>query len=70
MHGNRLRAWVSERSPGDVVAKIIAIEAGNADPTGTRDPAVRVCRSSLEARGWVEAQAKAFRLEVEWRDGP
>ena len=64
----RLRAWI-ERKPegkflagfvGEVVAPDGHIAAGN------RAPATQVCRSPEEAREWVEDEATAFGLPVEW----
>jgi hypothetical protein len=68
--GDRLRAWIERKPGGKVVAGFIGVTA-TADghvAVGTRAPATQVCRSPEEARKWVEQEASAFGLPVEWMD--
>ena len=55
----KLLAWIDPRNNGVLAAFI------GAGATGS-EPATRVCRSADEAREWIEAQATALNVGVEW----
>ena len=59
----KLLAWIDRENDHTVVAAFVGAAAKN-----TRAPATRVCASRDEARRWVEAEASAFGLPVEWVD--
>jgi|KBSSwiStaDraftv2_1062776.scaffolds.fasta_scaffold7144752_1 hypothetical protein len=59
----KLLAWIDPRNNGVLAAFI------GAGATGSR-PATRVCRSADEAREWIEAQATALNVGVEWLPVP
>jgi hypothetical protein len=62
----RLRAWI-EVQDGAVLAAFVAVP-GLADSRGSRPPATQICSSTEDARQWVEDEARAFGLPVEWVD--
>jgi hypothetical protein len=67
----RLRAWIERRPGGNFVAGFVGVVV---TPDGrmaaaNRAPATHVCRSPEEAREWVEDEATAFGLPVEWVEG-
>jgi hypothetical protein len=64
----KLRAWI-ERQPGDrFMAGFVGLAVAPDGRTAVADraPATHVCRSPEEAREWVEEEAAAFGLPVEW----
>jgi hypothetical protein len=62
--GGRLRAWIETRGD-EVLAAFVGVPT-----TGQvhvdRPPATQLCASPDEARQWVEHEAEAFGLPVEW----
>jgi hypothetical protein len=58
----KLLAWI-EPQDDEYLGAIV----GGGAPR--RAPATRVCRSAEEARQWVEAQAAALGVPVEWLPG-
>jgi hypothetical protein len=50
-----------------VLAAFVAVP-GVADSRGSRPPATQICSSTEDARQWVEDEARAFGLPVEWVD--
>ena len=63
MRRDRLIAWIERRAPYEFIAAFVASTMAS-----TRKPAVRRCSSHDEARHWVEAEAAAFDVPVEWVD--
>jgi hypothetical protein len=61
---DKLLAWIAPRSETEFVAAFV----GGAAVSG-RAPATRLCPSHSEARQWVEDQAAALGLPVEWLSG-
>jgi hypothetical protein len=64
----RLRAWVERKPGGKFLAGFVGVVV---TPDGRiaaadRAPATQVCRSPEEAREWIEDEASAFGLPVEW----
>ena len=57
----KLMAWIDQ--PGE---QVMAAFVASAAPQ--RAPATRHFASLEEARGWVEAEARAFGVPVEWVD--
>ncbi len=55
----KLRAWVETRCGGFLGAFV-------GDNATTRTPATRLCASAEEAMRWIEVEAQAFGLPVEW----
>ncbi|HXA23920.1 MAG TPA: hypothetical protein VNW90_16655 [Acetobacteraceae bacterium] len=65
----RLRAWIEVHDDG-VLAAFVGVP-GAANARVGRPPATQLCSSAEDARQWVEEEAKAFGLPVEWVDkGP
>ena len=63
MPDNKLLAWIEPRSDREFTAAFVSI------PTASRRaPATYGCASRGEAREWVEVQAAALGLPVEWID--
>jgi hypothetical protein len=67
----KLRAWVERKPGGKFLAGFVGVVV---TPDGrmaaaNRAPATQVCRSPEEAREWVEDEASAFGLPVEWVEG-
>jgi hypothetical protein len=60
---DRLIAWIEPSSDANFLAAFVGAAAA-----GSRAPATRRCGSAEEARRWVETEAAAFRLPVEWVD--
>jgi hypothetical protein len=64
MPDNKLLAWIEPRS-GDQEFRAAFVSA----PTASRRaPATYNCASPDEAREWVEVQAAALGVPVEWTD--
>ena len=62
----KLRAWVEQRREDELVAAYIGVPSSSeADPL-TRPPATQVFTSLSEAKYWIESEAKALGLPVEW----
>jgi hypothetical protein len=64
----KLRAWIERRPGGKFIAAFIGVATlpDGAAAVATREPAKQVCCSSEKARQWVENEATAFGLPVEW----
>jgi hypothetical protein len=64
----KLLAWIKPRSAGQFVAAFVGEGAAAGMRTGFagREPAVQLCGSPDEARRWIEDQAAAFALPIEW----
>jgi hypothetical protein len=64
----KLLAWIRPRSGDQFVAAFVGEGAAPGTRTGFagREPAVQLCRSPDEARRWIEDQAAAFALPIEW----
>ena len=56
-----LLAWIEPRDGNEYVAAFVGAGAA-----GSRGPAQRLCASADEARRWVESEASACGLPVEW----
>jgi hypothetical protein len=64
----KLLAWIKPRNADEYVAAFVgdgAAPGARKDFAG-RAPAVQLCGSPAEARRWIEDQAAAFALPVEW----
>lgn len=57
----KLRAWIASYCGEEFVAAFVGESAASC-----REPATRRCHSADEARGWVEAEARAIGLEIDW----
>ncbi len=68
----KLLAWIRPRSADQFVAAFVGEGAAPGVRTGFagREPAMQLCRSWDEARRWIEDQAAAFALPVEWVNEP
>jgi hypothetical protein len=69
--GGKLRAWIERKPGGKFLAGFVGVVV---TPDGrmaaaNRAPATHVCQSPEEAREWVEDEATAFGLPVEWVEG-
>ncbi len=64
----KLRAWIEHRSDDRYLAAFVGVaEApGGQMIPARRPPATNVCSSPVSARQWVEKEAAAFGLPVEW----
>jgi len=63
MPDNKLLAWIEPRSDRQFTAAFVSI------PTASRRAAATYsCASPDEAREWVEVQAAALGIPVEWTD--
>ncbi|MEA2742275.1 MAG: hypothetical protein QOF90_2794 [Acetobacteraceae bacterium] len=67
----RLRAWIERYSDDKYLAAFIgvAVLPGGSVAPAERPPATHICSSSNSARQWVENEAMAFGLPVEWVEG-
>jgi hypothetical protein len=63
MSRDRLIAWIEQQPSGEFIASFVASAVAS-----KRNPAVRRCLSRHEARHWVQAEATAFEVPVEWVD--
>jgi hypothetical protein len=64
----KLLAWIKPRSADEFIAAFVGEDAApgaRKDFVG-REPAVQLCGSPDEARRWIEDQAAAFALPIEW----
>jgi hypothetical protein len=66
--GGKLRAWI-ETKGGTVCAAFVGVPNGATHQHLSRPPATRSCTSSDEARRWIEAEAAALGLPIEWGSG-
>jgi hypothetical protein len=57
----KLFAWIEPQSDDVFLAAFVGAPAAS-----TRRPATQVCASPDEARQWVERQATALGIPVEW----
>ena len=62
MPTNKLLAWIEPRN-GECTAAFVSVLTAS-----RRAPATRRCASVDEARQWVEREAAAFGVPVEWTD--
>ena len=62
----RLRAWLEVQDDA-VLAAFVGVP-GATDARLSRPPATQLCSSAEDARQWVEEEARAFGLPVEWVD--
>jgi hypothetical protein len=64
----KLRAWIESQPGGRFVAGFVgvAVAPDGRIAVASRAPATHICRSPEEAREWVEEEATAFGLPVEW----
>ena len=63
MPDNKLLAWIEPRNDREFRAAFVSV------PTASRRaPATYSCASPEEAREWVEVQAAALGIPVEWTD--
>jgi hypothetical protein len=60
----KLRAWIEVRHDQVLAAFVGVTAAGNT--RASRPPATRLCASPDDAKRWVEDEAKAFGLPIEW----
>ena len=60
-----LLAWIEKPEEELFVAAFVSAEAAT-----KRAPATQLCTSEQEARTWVQEQAAAFGIPVEWLRGP
>jgi hypothetical protein len=65
----KLRAWIEHCTKEGLLAAFIGMPEEGDPPLG-RLPATRLCASLEEARRWVEAEARALGVSVEWVGGP
>ncbi|HSZ92951.1 MAG TPA: hypothetical protein VK822_26645 [Acetobacteraceae bacterium] len=63
MPTNKLLAWIEPRTGGEYMAAFVSFLTAS-----RRAPATRRCASADEARQWVEHEAAAFGVPVEWTD--
>jgi hypothetical protein len=63
----RLLAWIEPRDGEAVQAAFVgAIVAGTTKAAAQRAPATLICASRQEAMQWVESEAAAIGIPVEW----
>jgi hypothetical protein len=62
----KLRAWIEVHDDA-VLAAFVGVP-GAPDYRVNRPPATQLCSSAEDARQWVEEEARAFDLPVEWVD--
>jgi hypothetical protein len=64
----KLRAWIERQPGGKCVAGFIgvAVTPDGKAAIARREPATHVCSSPDMARRWVDDEASAFGLPVEW----
>jgi hypothetical protein len=61
----KIRAWIEHCTKDGVLAAFVGVP-GEGDPPLQRLPATRLCVSLDEAKKWVEAEAMAIGVPVEW----
>lgn len=66
--GGRLCAWI-ETKGGTVCVAFVGVPNGATHLHLSRQPATRSCTSRREARRWIEAEAAALGLPIEWGGG-
>jgi hypothetical protein len=68
----KLRAWIEQQHGGAFVAAFIGVATlpDGRVAAANREPARQVCCSLDKARQWVEKEATAFGLPVEWMEEP
>ena len=64
----KIRAWIEQYPENKYLAAFIgvAVTAGGQMVPARRPPATNICSSPHSARQWVEKEAAAFGLPVEW----
>ena len=63
--GGKLRAWI-ETEGGTLCAAFVGVPNAPERSHSSRLPATRSCASMDEARRWIESEAAALGLPVEW----
>ena len=69
MADGKIRAWLETHSGKPGVLAAFLGEAEETDDPPRRSPATRFCASFEEARQWVEHEARAFGVPVDWVGG-
>jgi len=64
LSGSKLLAWIEQGDGNNLVAAYVGSGARQ------RLPAMRVCVTSEDARRWVEVEAEALGVPVEWGPKP
>ena len=64
----KIRAWIEHCTKQGVVAAFIGVP-GEGDVPLQRLPATRLCTSVAEAKQWVDTEARALGVPVEWVSG-
>ena len=66
----KLRAWIEQHNGEKVIAGFIGVATlpDGQHVAANREPATRICPSADTARQWIESEAAAFGLPVEWVD--
>jgi hypothetical protein len=59
-YAGKVLAWIEQRGRGEAVA------AFRSAAVPDRPPATRVCPSPHQAKAWVEKEAAALGVSVEW----
>jgi hypothetical protein len=65
----KIRAWIEHCSKQGVLAAFVGVPGEGGVPLA-RLPATRLCASPEEARRWVETEARALGVPVEWVGRP
>jgi hypothetical protein len=66
MDWGKIRAWTDPRADdAGVLAAYVGVPGDSQVPL-QRAPATRLCASAAEARQWIESEAQALGLPVEW----
>jgi hypothetical protein len=66
----KLLAWIETLGADEFIAAFVgegALPAPHYDVSG-RAPATQLCSSIDDARQWIQDQAKAFNLPVQWME--
>jgi hypothetical protein len=62
----KIRAWTNDAGPAGVVAAYVGMAEGRFPLQ--RAPATQICASPDEARHWIEAEARALGVSIDWSD--
>jgi hypothetical protein len=65
----KIRAWIEHRTKPGVLAAFVGVP-GEGDAPLQRPPATRLCASLDEAKQWIETEARAIGVPIEWASGP
>jgi hypothetical protein len=66
----KLLAWINQCGAHEYIAAFVGDGATPRRDFAGRAPAEQLCTSPHEARRWIEDQAAAFPLPIEWVEGP